>query len=473
MPPRLLFGFVLLLLPRAAVYAQATSHLNKQVAVENGLPLGVVFADSEEAKFTLRDRMQFYQIPSVSVAVIDSGKIVWAKAYGSRDVATSSAADVNTLYQTASISKAVNAVTIAKLAQARKIDLRKDVRKYLKSWPFPDNHFSAGRKITLAQLLSHTAGLSTEGFFGYAVTDTLPTLNQILSGTKPATSEAVHPIAIPGTAYHYSGGGITLTRKILEDRFQTDYASLVQAQVLGPLDMTRSTYAQHLPAAEKNFAAGYVGDMQKIVGDYHVFPELAPDGLWSSATAIGKLVVAIQAAMQADTRFLKKATTAQLFSPVLPASTYTLGFVVEAKGEETYFSHRGANYGYRSVFYGSMKTGKGIVVLTNSENGELFINELVNSVAIVYDWKGFHNPPVKKVIKPDRSIRNDVSGTYTNGEASFRIQDTKGQLEMTGNAAEALYYVGEHRFFLVSSPTVEVLFSKSAGSETYLSLIHI
>jgi len=448
------------------VFSQQQTKRSKIADVENGLPLGVVFQDSSEIKYNILDRLKFYKVPSVSIAVVDDGKIIWSKAYGKRDIASVSDADVNTIYQTASISKAVNALAVLKLSQEGKISLQKDIRQYLKSWALAENKFSTA-KITIANLLSHTSGLGTGGFFGYKITDTIPTLNQILSGIKPANSDPVQSINFPGAEYSYSGGGTTLIRKILEDQFKTNYASLMQTTVLNPLSMNRSTYNQPLEKTEKNFASGYIGDAQVIEGGYHVFPELAPDGLWSNANDIAKFILSIQKSLKGETALLQKQTALKMFSRVIPSSNYTLGFVVEDKRGEKYFSHRGANYGYRSVFYGSMNNGKGVVVLTNSENGEMLINEIVNSVAITYHWKEFYNPPVKKLVRTDPALINDVLGKYANGEANFTITNNNGKLEMTGNSAEPLYYVGNHRFFLLSSPDIEVVFSSSDGGNRY------
>ncbi len=449
------------------VFSQERNNKQKIAEVENGLPLGVVFQDSSDIRYNIIERMQFYKVPLVSMAIVDDGKILWSKAYGKRKVASVSTADVNTIYQTASISKSINALAVLKLVQEGKISLQKDIREYLKTWELPNNKFSTSRKITLANLLSHTSGLGTVGFFGYKITDTIPSLNQILSGIKPANSDPVQSINFPGAEYFYSGGGTTLIRKILEDRFKTNYASLIQTNVLTPLNMKRSTYNQPLQKAENNFASGYVGDGQVIQGGYHVFPELAPDGLWSNANDIAKFILSIQKSLKGENALLQKHTVLQMFSKVLPTSNYTLGFVVEDKGDEKYFSHRGANYGYRSVFYGSMKTGKGIVVLTNSENGEMLINEVVNSVAIAYDWKGFYNPPVKKLVNTYPALIKDVLGKYSNGEANFTITNNNGKLEMIGNSTESLHFVGNHRFFLLSSPNIEVVFSSSDEEKIY------
>ncbi len=238
-------------------FGQAKKEQSKIQTVENGLTetKQVVFADSITPKYNILDRMKFYNVPSVSIAVINNGKIEWAKAYGYADIEAKRLANTTTLYQAASISKSVNALGIMKLVQDGKLSLEKDIREYLKTWTFPDNGFSKGKAITLKNLLSHTAGLSTSGFMGYARTDTIPSINQILDGERPANSETVKPILPPNTQFKYSGGGTTISRKILNDNVSSNYDSLMQAIVLKPLKMTNSTFSQPLNSQYSTLAA--------------------------------------------------------------------------------------------------------------------------------------------------------------------------------------------------------------------------
>ncbi len=188
--------------------AQITRSNAKITQVENSLLANaeIVFADSIIPKFNIYDRMKLYKVPSLSIAVINNGRIEWAEAYGLADVNEKRPANVNTIYQAASISKSVNAFCVMKLYQDGKLSLDKDFRQYLKSWKFPENDFSNGRTITLKNLLSHTAGLSTSGFMGYSIKDTILSIDEILDGRKPANSEAVRSIYPSNTQFKYSGG---------------------------------------------------------------------------------------------------------------------------------------------------------------------------------------------------------------------------------------------------------------------------
>jgi CubicO group peptidase (beta-lactamase class C family) len=123
--------------------------------------------------------MAYHGVPGMSMAVVDDGKLVWARAYGLRDRETRAPVTPDTLFQAASVSKPVTALGALLLAQQGKVDLDADARQGLKPW-------TTVEAITLRQLLSHTAGLTISGFAGYLRGATLPTVAQILDGLTPA-----------------------------------------------------------------------------------------------------------------------------------------------------------------------------------------------------------------------------------------------------------------------------------------------
>lgn len=437
----------------------------KMVQVENGLLVDtkIVFADSVVPKFSISDRMKFYQVPSVSIAVINNGRIEWARAYGLADVSEQRKADVNTLYQAASLSKSINALCVMKLVEDGKLSLEKDIREYLKTWTFPDNEFSKGKVITLKNLLSHTAGLSTSGFMGYPVGSPLPTLNEILDGKSPANSEAVRPILPPGAQFQYSGGGTTVIRKILEDNVASNYDSLQQKTVFQSLEMSNSSFVQPLSPKWKNFASAYNRQMVEIKGKYYLYPELAPDGLWTTATDFAKFIISIQQALDNKHSLLRKETAVEMLTPVLDSSNSALGVFIEEIGGKKYFTHSGGNFGFRSVYYGSFSTGTGVVIFTNSENGQPLMNEIINSVATAYNWKGFYNPTVKRLVKVPDALLDKYVGEYISENPPLKITITKkdGELELMAKQPERMYATSDTTFFLLSSPSQSVLFVSS------------
>jgi CubicO group peptidase (beta-lactamase class C family) len=171
-------------------------------AVEKGL-----FKKGETTTWTLSERMAFYKIKGVSIAVISHYQVEWVKAYGWANEDAKTPVTPQTLFQAASISKSLNAVGVLKLVQARRLDLNTDINQYLKSWKFPYDSVAKNKKITLNELLSHTAGLSVHGFAGYQRGMPVPTIVQILDGLPPANSAPIRSMFEPGLRSEYSGGG--------------------------------------------------------------------------------------------------------------------------------------------------------------------------------------------------------------------------------------------------------------------------
>ena len=127
-------------------------------------------------KSSLKERMSFYNVNAVSIAVIKNYKIEWVKAYGFADVSEKRPTTTQTLFQAASISKSINSLAVLNLVEKGKLGLDDDINNYLKTWKFPYDSVSKGKKITIANLLNHTAGLSTNGFAGYEKGKELPTI---------------------------------------------------------------------------------------------------------------------------------------------------------------------------------------------------------------------------------------------------------------------------------------------------------
>jgi CubicO group peptidase (beta-lactamase class C family) len=236
---RLLPVLVFILFMQRNALGQSADTQDKIQQVEKNL-VGNVQIEGK-APYTMAERMAFYKTKGVSVAVIQNYKLAWAKGYGWADDSLKIPVTTQTLFQAASISKSLNSVGALRLVQEKKIDLYADINNYLTSWKFPYDSLSGNKKISLANLLSHTAGLTVHGFGGYEKGEQVPTLVQVLNGQKPANSPAVRSMYAPGLKSEYSGGGITISQLIVMDVTHQPYDKYMYDQVLKPLGMTSST----------------------------------------------------------------------------------------------------------------------------------------------------------------------------------------------------------------------------------------
>lgn len=377
--------------------------------VENSLTPTIIYGDSIPS-LSLMERMQATGTMGLSIAVVKDYKIHWAKGYGWADVEEKRPVTTETRFQAASISKSLNSMGQLKLVQQGKVDGEADINNYLKSWKFPYDSLTGAKKINLYQLLSHTAGLDIHGFPGYKTTDKLPSINQILNGEEPSNTKNVKSLFAAGTKYKYSGGGTTISQLLLQDITGEDYAIWMQREVLAPMGMTHSLFSQP-PSDTSHLATGYYGNGQPVVGKFHVYPEKAAAGLWTTPSDLAKYIIECQLSLQGKSeKVLNIEMMQKRLTPYIDSNA-ALGVFIEKRGDIKWFNHNGGNEAFICTSYGSLENGNGIVIMVNGENFSL-IGELINSVARVYGWEGFFKPEFRKKVTPPANTLEAMIGKF-------------------------------------------------------------
>ena len=391
-------------------YSPETEERIRQV--ENNL--GDWVRTQNDTTWNLEERMKHHKVMGVSIAVVHDSKIEWARGYGWADVSEKRPVTEKTLFQAASISKSLNGVGVMKLVQDGKIDLNTDINQYLTSWKFPYDTVSKNKPITVAALLSHTAGLTIHGFPGYAKGHSPPTISQILDGQKPANTEAVRSFTEPGVSAIYSGGGIIISQLIVMDVTHQPYDEFMQKNVLDPMDMTGSFFTQPPARSASNLlATGYKADGTQVKGKYHIYPEQAAAGLWTNPSDLSKYIIETVLSYNGKSdKVLTPEFTKLRLKPIMEDAA--AGVFVTKKDSSFYFSHGGANEGFTCYYVGDVTSGNGMVIMTNSDNGSLS-SEVANSVATVYGWKDYYQPVLKTVVDVDEAVLSRYVGKYEAG----------------------------------------------------------
>jgi CubicO group peptidase (beta-lactamase class C family) len=406
----------------ASAQSEIDAHIKR---VEQGLLPSVLIKG--DPAFSLEERMKLYKVPGLSIAVIKDFKIEWARAYGVKDVETNEPVTTETLFQAGSISKSVNAMIAMKKVEQGKISLDENINNKLTTWKLPDNELTARKKVTLRNLLSHTAGTTVHGFPGYAVNEKIPTLPQVLDGVAPANTAAVRVDLAPGTQFRYSGGGTTIAQLAIMDIEKKPFPDIARETVLGPLGMTNSTYSQPLPDDwRRKAASGHLPNGETIEGEVHVYPEMAAAGLWTTPSDLAKFAIEMQLSLAGrSNKVLSKATVEMMTTEVM--SEVGLGFFLEKHGAATYFGHGGADEGFLSEMLVSRDKGYGVVVMVNSNNGQI-LREVMRSVAREYGWDEFLPPPYE-LAAIDSARLNDYQGRFlSNPDRVLTITNQDGKL---------------------------------------------
>ena len=313
----------------------------------------------------LRQKTNAAEIAGVVAIAANSSEVIYEAAYGKRDLSKPDPMTADTVFWIASMTKAITTAGAMQLVEQGKLSLDAPVAKYLKTvtWPAAD-------EVTLRQLLSHTAGLNVRGFRGYERGAPVPSLAQILAGQPPANSSAVVLEGRPGAQYKYSGGGYSVVQQLVIDATGESFDRALSTLVLSPLGMAHSTFEQPLPEKlTAQAASGHDTRSRPVAGKWHVYPELAAAGLWTTASDLARYELAIQKAYAGERGALIKQETAREMLRAQSDGGPGLGLYVSGDGAEGDFSHGGSNYGYRARMVASKSIGKGVVVLTNSDNG--------------------------------------------------------------------------------------------------------
>ena len=328
--------------------------------------------------FELPSKMDDYNVPGISFAVIKNGKLVWAQGYGVIQKGKPERINPETMFSVGSVSK-VGAATISlKLQEQDKLDIDKNVNEYLGSWKVPDNQYTKNNAVTLRKIMSHTAGLNVHGFVDFLPNEKLPTTVQILKGEWPAKNSSVY-VNIPiGSRFRYSGGGTTVEQLVIEELTKQEFHIAAKELLFQPLNMNRSSYQNPLPIAFGNIAKAHNRDGKPtaLPRGYQSMPEAAASGLWTTPNDFSKLMIQLMKAHQGEiTSYLSKKTVTDMMKPVAP-SDYGLGPRINIEGKSIEFSHGGANDSYRAHFSGFLPSQNGFIIFTNGARGSGLINEL-------------------------------------------------------------------------------------------------
>jgi CubicO group peptidase (beta-lactamase class C family) len=341
---------------------------------------------------TVTRLMQAAHVPGVAITLFNDGRVVYAKAYGQRDVKAPLPLTLDSVMTGASFTKVVFAHLVLQLHQAGKIDLDRPVYQYLKK-PLPQyedykdlSKDSRWKKITARMLLSHTAGFPNWRVFN--------------------DDKKLNINFTPGSRFAYSGEGIQLLQLVIEEITQRPLAELMQERLFSPLGMTRTSLVWQSDY-ESDFANGY-DEWTRSLGPQR---RKNADAAGSLQTTPRDFAAFMQSIMQ--TKLLRKETIATMLTPQIAitskhefptlryeptnankaiALSYGLGWGLYTTPYGKAFFKEGHTDGFRNYTV-MFANGTGIVIMTNSSNGEGIYKELLETLLknafTPIEWEGF------------------------------------------------------------------------------------
>lgn len=414
----------------------------------------------------IRNQMRKRGIPGLSLAIIQDGKILKAQAYGFIDKEGKVPVTTNTLFQAGSVSKSVAAMGALYLVEKGKLSLDEDVNAKLKSWKVPDNEFTNDKKVTLRGLLSHTTGLTVHGFPGYAVGGKIPSVVQILDGTAPANTPPVRVDFVPGSRWRYSGGGYTVVQQLMVDVTGADFPEFMKSNVLAPLGMKNSTYEQPLPPElAKMTATGHYNNRSVVEGRWHIYPEMAAAGLWTTSSDLARFAIAVQNAYAGKSgNVLSQSMTRQMLTD--QKNRDGLGVFLQGDSATLRFGHNGRDEGFDALLTASADKGQGVVIMINANDNSHMMNRIVDFIADYYHWNGFPVKTAKPVaVDVDPHTLKAFEGRYelfNNRMVTFQAENQRLFTLEDGFVDEEFVPVA-HNKFTSTDRNVSVIFNSDAA----------
>lgn len=450
---------LLVALAVAASAAAVSAEENTPRAFERALRRTVTIEGAESRRFELAARMEHYRIPGLSVAVIEDCRIVDARGFGSL-IWGGAPVTPETRFQAGSISKSLTAIAALRLVERGTLSLDGDVQLQMKGWSYD----KARGPVTLRQLLSHTAGTNLEGMKGYLPGEPRPTLAQILRGEAPANTPAIVVESEPGSRWNYSGGGYIVTQALMDEATGKNFAPLMRELVLEPLAMARSSFEQPPSDGDGTRSAqGTSADGSPLPGKWRVYPEMAPAGLWSTPSDLGRFVIGLARSVRGETgAIIGKGAAAQLMTR--GPGNWGLGVDLGSADSARQISHTGKNVGFTSMFIIYPDSCQGAVVMTNGYDGGWLINEVMRAIGDVYRWPARNTLSARAALPITASIAERFVGIYRlrdfPAERFSITRDSDGELIWArgGHVGRSLLPEAEGKLFSPDSVmTIEAL----------------
>ncbi len=422
-------------------------------AVEPNLAPMYYLEGQPAAHAGLLRRMADLHVPGVTIAAISNEHVDWARGYGVAALG-GTAVTPETLFSAESMSKPVTALAVLKLFEQQRIDLDRNVNEYLKRWKLPESSLPGSKTVTVRQLLTHTSGIGTHNGELYDTSKPLPTLLNDLDGVAPSRTPAVRIEEAPGAKFHYANGGYEVLQLLIEDVSGESFASFVSTNILKPAGMTRSSY--DVPLSDElaaHAATAYLGD-HAIPPRKYYNSNPAAGGLWSTPTDMAKLLIEVQREYDGkSSRILKQSTIRQMLLPgpeMMPGMLQGLGIVIGGKPGRHFMEHGGSGIFHDEMVAYFQGDRNGLVVMANSSNAGVLVEEVLRSASAVYGWPDFGQES-HHVVAFDASTASKFFGNF--GPIKFVPSPTGMAVEMpAGNAPEQVYMDRPGHFFVLGGP---------------------
>jgi CubicO group peptidase (beta-lactamase class C family) len=398
-------------------------------------------------------QVAYRTLPGLAFGVVYDQELIWARGYGYADLARQVPATQQTIYRIASITKLFTATAILQLRDDGRLNLDDPVARRLPWFQIRQPHQDAA-PITIRQLLTHTSGLPREAAFPYWTDGNFPTRDELIAALPDQA--AVFP---PLTQWKYSNLALVLAGEIVAAVAQQPYAGYVQAHILQPLGMQRTSVV--LPDGQRD-ALGTPYGRRLPDGSRTIQPFTDCQGITPAAnmsTTVEDLArfasLQLRDGPAGGSQILKGSSLREMrrvqwLNPDW-LSGWGLGFMIRRREEQTLIEHGGSVPGFRTLLSICPADKLAFIALTNADDGEpgWYVEQAYAMIA----------PAVRQAATraveavQEQAVWQRYVGTYRNLWSDAEVLITHRGLELLtttvpdpGSARVQLIPEGEHTF---------------------------
>jgi CubicO group peptidase (beta-lactamase class C family) len=351
-------------------------------------------------------------IPSVSISVAKDGNVIWQEAFGWADKTEKRAANPETIYSLASLTKPLTATGIMILYEKGKIDLNESIEEYISPLTLKSYAYDS-QKVTVKHLLNHTSGLPTHFNYFYADEKARP----------PSFEETLDKYGFiinePGTSFRYSNLGYGLLGFAISKISQMPLESFMENEIFIPLGMNRTTFNIE-SYTKKNVATKYDSEGNALPGVQCDTPG-AGSACSTSADIMRFALYLLGNKIKGSENILSKNTIKRMISehsdsskdPHSKNAYYCLGFFSgQRKDGFTEVWHEGGWDGASSLLKIIPEENIAVVTLINTFNSE-YVTEITNKIVAAMmgsnKEEGLLSEPPKRT---EPTIPKELIGTW-------------------------------------------------------------
>ncbi len=373
---RLMLGtaVLILMLSYGCISSRSQKSLEMKIQqAEKGLPASSGILPWK--KRTIYEQMDYYQIPGVSVAVIEDDKVIYARGYGIKKAGTDVRITDKTMFRAMGVSSQVSRFIALNFVERGLLPLHEDINHYLKSWKIPENKWTEKQNVTLHHLLKfNTAGFNSFYMAIYPREGEIPSLYQVLEGRPPAKTPPVRVVREPGQfkrGQNYWVVSYIVLEQLLLDTAGQPFPQIARDLLFSPLGLENSTFKQPLPEKYRQQACSGHNENGTIDGYSQVYPTQAAMGLWTSPSELAEILIEMIHSFRGESSRIVSAENA--------SDVINLG-----RPYQYWYSNGG---GYYCAYIFNPALGQGIAVMINHEAGDELRKEISHSIFRSFGWQ--------------------------------------------------------------------------------------